>query len=74
MNKNKTVWGFENYDKLKIKSKSIKEIYKIEKIEDIATSLNYKKNEDLKYSINLSDSFSQNIFCMSYMFFQNHFV
>ena len=40
----------------------------------IIESLKYKPNDELNYSIDFTDSFSRNIFCLSYMFFDNHFV
>ena len=72
MNKNKVVWSFENHEGFN--SKSIKEYCNLKKFEDIIESLKYKPNDELNYSIDFTDSFSRNIFCLSYMFFDNHFV
>ena len=72
MNKNKVVWSFENNEGFN--SKSIKEYCNLKKFEDIIESLKYKPNDELNYSIDFTDSFSRNIFCLSYMFFDNHFV
>ena len=42
--------------------------------EDIVNFLEYKKNENLNYSADFKDSFVQNIFCISYLFMNKHFI
>jgi hypothetical protein len=75
INKNKNVWGFENYSDIVDKDiYSIKDEFELENVDDIIKSLNYVKNPELKYSLDTTDSFYCNILCLTFMFLNNHFV
>ena len=75
MNKDKNVWGFENYsDIVETDNYSIKDNYEIETMEEVMTSLNYVKNSEIKYSLDCDDSFYCLVLCLSFMFMNRHFI
>ena len=74
INKDKVIWTFEDYKEINIFTNSIKNHYELKNFENIVTFLEYKKNENLNYSADFTDSFVQNIFCISFLFFNTHFT
>ena len=68
--KDKKVWSFDKYKD----SISFKEEFDLKNIEEVMDKLEYKKNEELHYSLDIKDSLCCNILCLSYMFFEKHFV
>ena len=74
VHKDKVLWTFDDYKEIEIFTNSIKNNYRLQKFEDIVNFLEYKRNENLNYSADFTDSFVQNIFCISYLFLKNHFV
>jgi hypothetical protein len=74
VNRDKIIWTFDNYKEINIMTNSIKHFYDLNEFNDIITFLNYKANEDLTYSADFKDSFTINIFCLSFMFLKNNFV
>jgi hypothetical protein len=79
MNKNKTVWSFDEYEEIdyKINIKTLKDIFDLDDFNDIVNFLQYEektKENKKEYSADFTDSFVQNIFCISYLFFKRHFV
>ena len=74
VHKDKVLLTFDDYKEIEIFTNSIKNHYRLQKFEDIVNFLEYKRNENLNYSADFTDSFVQNIFCISYLFLKNHFV
>jgi hypothetical protein len=74
INHDKTIWTFDSYKEIDIYTNSIKNFYYLNNFDDIVKFLNYTPNEDLTYSADFNDSFTINIFCLSFMFFNNNFV
>ena len=74
INRDKVIWSFDNYKEIDVMTNSIKHFYDLENFNDIVNFLNYKPNEDLTYSADFNDSFTLNIFCLSFMFLKNNFV
>jgi len=74
INKDKIIWTFDVYKEIDIITNSIKHFYNLNNFEELIKFLNYTPNEDLTYSADFKDSFTLNIFCLSFMFFKNNFV
>ena len=74
INYDKVIWSFEDYKEINIFTNSIKINNNLKMFEDIVNFLEYKKNENLNYSADFKDSFVQNIFCISYLFMNKHFI
>ena len=74
MNKNKSIWSFESNFEDIIECKSIQDYYDLDDFQYIVDFFSYKKNDDLDYSADLTDSLVQNIFSLSYLFMKNNFV
>jgi hypothetical protein len=74
IHRGKILWTLENYDELELKTNSIVDTFDLNNFQDIVTSLNYRANEDITYAADFTDSFAQNIFCLSYMFLNHNFV
>jgi len=74
IHRDKVLWSFDDYTELNIYTNSIKSMFNLNSFEELTQSLNYKKNEDLTYTADFTDSFVQNIFCLSYMFLNHNFV
>ena len=73
VHKDKIIWSFENHDKI-IHTNSIKYFYNLNEFDDIVKFFEYSKNEDLQYSADLNDSLFRNLFCLAFVFTQNHFI
>ena len=75
--KNYKVWMYEKNENINIKIKEIKTKFNLNEVEDMAKFLEYnldKKENEIKYCLNLKDSFCVNILSLSYIFFQKHFI
>jgi len=73
MNKDKVIWSFDSNDDI-IYTNSIKHFYKLKEFDDIVKFFDYSKNEELQYSADLNDSLFRNLFCLAFLFKNNHFV
>ena len=73
VHKNKVIWSFEDYNDI-IFTNSIKSFYNLNSFDDIVNHFEYKRNEELMYSADFTDSLFRNIFCLSFLFSQRHFV
>lgn len=75
MNKKKVIWSLDDHsDIIDKKFNIIKNEYEINNIEEIIKRLNYKRNENLLYELNSSDSFYCLILCVTFLFLDKHFV
>ena len=74
VNKDKLIWTFETYKEIEIYTNTIKYFYDLKNFNEIVDFLEYKKDEDKTYSADFTDSFVQNIFCLSFMFLNNNFI
>ena len=74
IHKDKLIWVFDDYKEIDIFTNSIKSFHNLKDFNDIVSFLEYTPNENLNYSVDFNDSFSQNIFCLSYMFLNYRFV
>ena len=74
VHRDKTIWTFDEYKEIKIFTNTIKDFYDLKNFNEIVDFLEYKKDEDKTYSADFTDSFVQNIFCISFMFLNNNFV
>ena len=74
VNRDKAIWTFESYKEIQIFTNPIKEYYDLKDFNQLVKFLEYKKDEEKTYSADFTDSFVQNIFCLSYMFLNNNFV
>ena len=75
MNKKKVIWSLDDHsDIIDKKFNIIKNEYEINNIEEIIKRLNYKKNENLLYELNSSDSFYCLILSITFLFLNKHFV
>jgi hypothetical protein len=66
INRDKVIWVFDTYKEIDIMTNSIKHFYYLNNFEEIIKFLNYTPNEDLTYSADFNDSFTINIFCLSF--------
>ncbi len=74
VHKDKTIWSYKEYQEIEAELESISDKYKLQNFKDIPEFLDYKEKEDSKYMADFNDSFVQNIFCLSFLFYKNHFV
>jgi len=68
--KDRKVWSFDKFKD----SLSFKEDFNLKNIEEVMDKLEYKKNEELHYSLDIKDSLCCNILCLSYLFFEKNFI
>jgi len=73
VHKDKVIWSFDSHDDI-IYTNSIKHFYDLKEFDDIVKFFDYSKNEELQYSADLNDSLFRNLFCIAFLFKNNHFV
>lgn len=72
--KDYTIISWDKVDEIKQDMIYTKEEYKLEKFQDIIDYFKYKKNEELKYSLDFDDSFSCVLILLAYNFYNKYFV
>jgi hypothetical protein len=74
IHKNKIIWSFDTNDDI-IFCNSIKLFHNLSSFQSIISFLKYDSTiSDNKYSLDFNDSFSKNILCLSFMFFNYFFI